>query len=174
MDIAERKGFLEKEKNAYKEILSYIPLLKEVAILFDGKVVNRNFIEKIKEKTEKNFSQEFTTYAVLLNVYSSELQDIYYFRFNINDFDKTESGKYRVNAKKFCLRLNEVENSLKETISKYDNADIDGMREEFSQIVEKFNEFKKKYNDSGRVLEIAGCDFELRSCSNLSDYDLVW
>lgn len=161
----------ENEKKGYVELLEFIQPMKEVAREFDGKVINVRFKDKLSERLAHYVDISFGTSVFSIKVYSNVLHESHSYNIDLSAFDKTESGKYRLNAERFGEYIDTVcAEQLKNRISLYNVDDIVEARSEFKKITESFNAFKKKY--SSKVIEYAGCDFRLADCY-MGDYSLI-
>lgn len=104
-NVKERKEACENEKKAYIDFLQYIQVIKDVAMEFDGKVINVRFKDKLSERLNHYVDFEFKENLFYIEIYSDILCDTYTYIVNLSTFDKTDSGKYRMNAKDFASML---------------------------------------------------------------------
>lgn len=170
--VEDRKKACEREKRCYVNLLGDIQIIRSVAKEFDGKVLNSRFSQRLTERLNHYAKIEFTSDYMQICVYNVGLQCGYTYSINLDTLNRTESGKYRMDAEKFCNYISgKCAVSLKERISRYNTNKIDEAREEFRKIAQELNEFKKKY--SYETLSFAGCSFRLKD-EYLGDSNLIY
>lgn len=173
-NVEERKRACEKEKRAYMNFLSYIQIIRAVAREFDGKVINVKFqerlYERIKHYVKISFEEKYGYFKI--EVYNSTLNHSHDYTVSLSVFDKTDSGKYRMNAERFCDYVSSVcGNELRKSIALFNTEEIESAREDFEKIANALKAFEEKY--SYKVIEYAGCSFHLQG-GYMSDCSLIY
>lgn len=199
-----RVAIINKEIEVYNSFISLIPIIEKVINEFYGKCINKKFTDRLDSEinqtskgeqktrnfyisTDYGYNGQFeirilayndtvkeTTNGEYPNTYRVNMNE-YTFRFPKEVFEITNSGNYRINAKKMINHL--FANSTDDLLDKIETlrtglSQADEMITEMKRIKAEFKAFEEKYDY--HIREVMGVNFTLRNNSSMqySRYDI--